>query len=70
MRSGLEQAIRLDPANTIALAHLARAILQDDASAEGKADAEHLARLALQFDSQQDEARKILAQIEAGTRAK
>jgi len=67
IRPGLEQAIRLDPANSIALGRLAKAILEEDASPEAKADASNLARLALRFDSNQGDAREVLARIGSDT---
>ena len=63
IRPGLEQAIRLDPANSIALGRLAKAILRDDASQEGKADASNLARLALRSDPSQEDARQVLVRL-------
>jgi dipeptidyl aminopeptidase/acylaminoacyl peptidase len=66
IRPGLEQAIRLDPANSMALGRLAKAILQD-APPEAKADASNLARLALRFDSNQGDAREVLARIGSDT---
>jgi eukaryotic-like serine/threonine-protein kinase len=66
IRPGLEQVVRLDPTNSVALGRLAKAILQEDDSPEAKADAANLAHLALRFDPGQNEARTILGQIAAG----
>ena len=63
IRPGLEQVIRLDPTNSMALVRLAEAILKDDASAEAKADASNLARLALRFDPSQADAREVPVRI-------
>jgi hypothetical protein len=63
IRTGLEHVIRLDPANSIALGRLAKAILHDDTSPEGKADASNLARLALRFNPNQSDAREVLARM-------
>jgi cytochrome c-type biogenesis protein CcmH/NrfG len=63
IRPGLEQVIRLDPTNSTALVSLAKAILKDDASAEAKADASNLARLALRFDPSQADAREVPVRI-------
>jgi hypothetical protein len=65
IRPGLEQVIRLDPANSLALARLAKAILGSDASPQAKADASNLARLALRFDPEQNEAREVLVWTES-----
>jgi WD40 repeat protein len=63
IRPGLEQVIRLDPANSIALGRLAKAILEETASPDGKADASNLARLALRFDPSQGDAREVLVRV-------
>jgi eukaryotic-like serine/threonine-protein kinase len=65
-RASLEEAIRLDPVNPAALGHLANVILKADSSPSGKADAAHLAQLALRFDPQQAEAREVVMQIQSG----
>jgi WD40 repeat protein/tRNA A-37 threonylcarbamoyl transferase component Bud32 len=60
--SSLEQAVRLDPTNAVALARLARAALPSDPTqAPGEAlDAAHLARRALRFAPDFSEARDVL----------
>jgi dipeptidyl aminopeptidase/acylaminoacyl peptidase len=63
IRPGLEQAIRLDPANATALGRLAKVILEKDTSADAKADATNLARQALRFDPNQSDAREVLARL-------
>jgi hypothetical protein len=63
-RASLEEAVRLDPANALALARLARMIRQTDSSPRSLSDAAQLARRALRFDPDQRVAREILTQTQ------
>jgi hypothetical protein len=60
--SGLEEAVRLDPTNSLALARLAKAVLKADHSQNSRtvAEAAHLARQSLRFDPNQTDALEVL----------
>ena len=59
--SSLDEAVRLDATNSVALARLAKAVLKAGSSGRGAAEASNLARLALRFDPDQGEAREVLS---------
>jgi Tfp pilus assembly protein PilF len=61
-RASLEEAVRLDPTNALALARLATIIRQTDSLPGSLADANNLARRAMRFDPHQRVAGEILTQ--------
>jgi WD40 repeat protein/predicted Ser/Thr protein kinase len=67
--ASLEEAIRLDPTNVLALARLAKAVLQTEPSGPPgcAAQAAFLAARARQFAPKQTEDREILRQIQQGS---
>ncbi|PYI84930.1 MAG: hypothetical protein DME26_12310, partial [Verrucomicrobia bacterium] len=65
-RASLEEAIRLQPTNAVALARLATAVLRAESAPDPRRalEAAHLARRALRFDPDQTQATEVLVQTE------
>jgi dipeptidyl aminopeptidase/acylaminoacyl peptidase len=63
--TGLEEAVRLDPTNGVALARLAEALLPSDPAGDPRraAEAAHLAKLALRFGPDLPGGRRVLERV-------